>query len=107
MRMGVDKTLLDVDGEPLVVRAAEAVLSICEHAVVVTNRPEVLENAGLPDSVTILTDEVAYQGPIGGLVTALAQAPDEWVLAVAADMPWLEPGIVTALWDLRGDAPKR
>lgn len=104
MRMGVDKTLLDVDGEPLVVRAAEAVLSICEHAVVVTNRPEALLNAGLPDSVTILTDEVAYQGPLGGLVTALAQAPDEWVLAVAADMPWLEPGIVTALWELRSDA---
>lgn len=104
MRMGVDKTLLDVDGEPLVVRATEAVLRICANALVVTNRPEALESTGLPAEVPILTDEVAYQGPLGGLVTALAQAPDEWVLAVAADMPWLEPGIVSALWDLRDDA---
>lgn len=104
MRMGVDKTLLDVDGEPLVVRATEAVLSVCTHAVVVTNRPETLVDAGLPEGVRVLADEVAYQGPLGGLVTALAQASDEWVLAVAADMPWLEPAVVRALWDLRDDA---
>lgn len=104
MRMGVDKTLLDVDGEPLVVRATEAVLRVCAHALVVTNRPEALSGAGLPQGVPVITDEVAYQGPLGGLVTALAQAADEWVLAVAADMPWLEPAVVQALWALRDDA---
>ncbi len=101
MRMGVDKTLLPVDGEPLVSRVAEAVRQVCAHTIVVTNRPEGMAEAGLPSDVRVLADEVAYQGPLGGLVTALKNAEDEWVLAVAADMPWLNPGIVRALWAAR------
>ena len=40
------------------------------------------------------------------LVSALAAAETEWVLAVAADMPHLEPEIIRALWAARdgGDA---
>ena len=102
--MGVDKTLLPFDGEPLVRRVAEAAGRICAHVLVVTNRPDAIADAGLPGDVPVLTDEVAYQGPLGGLVTALAAAEDEWVLAIAADMPWLEPSIVRALWDARDGA---
>lgn len=103
-RMGVDKTMLLFDGEPLVRRVAETVASVCEHVVVVTNRPEAMASAGLPAGVRVLTDEVAYQGPLGGLVTALAAAEDEWVLAVAADMPWLEPSVIRTLWAARDGA---
>ncbi|MRR11055.1 formate dehydrogenase accessory sulfurtransferase FdhD, partial [bacterium] len=101
MRMGVDKTLLDVDGEPIVARVTETVLRVCDNAVVVTNRPEALRGAGLPGEVPVLRDEIAYQGPLGGLTTAMAFAEHEWVLAVAADMPWLEPAVIRALWDVR------
>lgn len=104
MRMGVDKTLLPVDGEPLLARVVEAVGAVCAHTIVVTNRPEALAEAGLSPDVPVLTDEVAYQGPLGGLVTALKDAPDDWVLAVAADMPWLQPALVRALWDARDGA---
>ncbi|MDY0339799.1 MAG: formate dehydrogenase accessory sulfurtransferase FdhD [Coriobacteriia bacterium] len=103
-RMGVDKTLLLFDGEPLVRRVAGTAGSVCHNVVVVTNRPEALAAAGLPPSVRILADEVAYQGPLGGLVTALAATEDEWVLAVAADMPWLAPSVIRALWDARDGA---
>jgi FdhD protein len=98
MRMGVDKTMLPVDGETLLARVVEAVSSVCAHTVVVTNRPEQAGEAGLPAGVPVLVDEVAFQGPLGGLVSALKDAPDDWVLAVAADMPWLEPDLVRALW---------
>jgi FdhD protein len=104
MRMGVDKTLLPVDGELLVTRVVEVVAEVCDHVVVVTNRPEALADATLPEGVRVLQDEVAYQGPLGGLVTALSAAQDDWVLAVAADMPWLRPEVVRLLWDARGDA---
>jgi molybdenum cofactor guanylyltransferase len=69
MRMGVDKTLLPVDGETLVARVVSAVGEVCAHTMVVTNRPEALEDAGLPATVRVITDEVPYQGPLGGLVT--------------------------------------
>jgi formate dehydrogenase accessory protein FdhD len=103
-RMGVDKTLLAVDGESLLLRVVESVGRVCEHTVVVTNRPEQAGEAGLSINVPVLADEVPFQGPLGGLVTALKDAPDEWVLAVAADMPWLEPELVRALWDARDGA---
>ena len=104
MRMGVDKTLLAVDGESLLLRVVEAVGRVCAHTVVVTNRPEQAGEAGLSINVPVLADEVPFQGPLGGLVTALKEAPDEWVLAVAADMPWLEPELVRALWEARDGA---
>src|SRR5512139_740013 len=76
MRMGVDKTLLAVDGVPLVSRVLDVARDVCAHALVVTNRPESLAEANLPADVDVLTDEVAYQGPLGGLVTALDSAQD-------------------------------
>ncbi len=104
MRMGVDKTLLDFDGEPLVAHVVEIVGAVCASTLVVTNRPEALAAAGLPAGVSVVRDEVAYQGPLGGLVTAMARSSEEWVLAVAADMPWLEPAVIRALWEARDDA---
>jgi FdhD protein len=101
--MGVDKTLLPFDGEPLVRRVVEAAGQICSNVVVVTNRPEAMADAGLPAGVPVLADEVAYQGPLGGLATALDASTEEWVLALAADMPHVEPAFVRALWDARGD----
>jgi len=104
LRMGIDKTLLPMDGEPLVSRVAAAVDSVCAHTIVVTNRPEALEGITLPAGVRIAQDEVAYQGPLGGLATALGVAGAEWVLAVAADMPWLSADVVRKLWDARDGA---
>ena len=104
MRMGVDKTLLPVDGETLLARVADAVAEVCLHTIVVTNRSEQISEAGLPPDTAVLIDEVPYQGPLGGLVTALKDAPDDWVLAVAADVPWLEPDVIRALWDARDGA---
>lgn len=106
VRMGVDKTLLALEGRPLVARVCEAVAEVCSATIVVTNRPEALEGVTLPDGTRVIQDEVAYQGPLGGLATALAAAETEWVLLVAADMPHLEPSIIEALWSARdgGDA---
>ncbi len=103
-RMGQEKTLLPVDGVPLIVRVVSAVLEVCADAVVVTNQPDVAARAGLPDSVAVVRDEIAYQGPLGGLATALGVARQPWVLAVAADMPWLEPGVARVLWEEHADA---
>ena len=104
MRMGVDKTLLPVDGETLLARVVEAVAQVCAHTVVVTNRPEQIAESGLPDDTPVFVDETPNQGPLGGLVTALREAPDDWVLAIAADVPYLEPEIIRALWEARDGA---
>ncbi len=104
MRLGIDKTLLSVDGEPLVLRVAEKVAEVCEHVAIVTDRPEALAEAGLPASIPVLQDEVAFQGPLGALAMALQSAEDDWVLAIGADVPDLHPEVVRLLWDARRDA---
>ncbi len=104
MRMGVDKTLLDVDGRPLLLRVIEAVAEACDQVIVVTNRPDAVAEAGVAADIPVLTDEVAYQGPLGGLATAMASARNEWVLAVAADMPHLSADVVRVLWEAREGA---
>ena len=88
MRMGVDKTLLAVDGEPL--RRARRATRSARSATTPSSSPTVPRRSrtpGCPTTCRSLADEVAYQGPLGGLVTAHGRADDDWVLAVAADMP--------------------
>ena len=101
MRMGMDKTLLPIEGEALLARVIKSVGEVCASTLVVTNRPEGLDELPLPEGVRVLSDEVPYQGPLGGLVTALAASEDEWVLAVAADMPFVSTEVVRMLWRAR------
>jgi len=103
-RMGLDKALLRIGGRTLVARVAEAVGAVCAHVLVVTNRPDALADAGLPADVSVVGDEVPHLGPLGGLVAALTHAQDPWILAVAADMPWIQPEVIRLLWERRADA---
>ena len=104
MRMGTDKTLMELGGQPLLIRAVEAVHPLATQTIVVTNRPDELPLAQLPDDIVVMTDEVAYQGPLGGIASACRQATNEWILTIAADMPWISQGIVDYLWQHRAGA---
>ena len=104
LRMGVDKTQIDIGGQALVTRAVNAVAPFAAQVIIVTNRPENLPLAQLPDNIEIITDEVAYQGPLGGLATALKVARHQWALTVAADMPWISEAVVRLLWGRRSGA---
>jgi len=101
LRMGVDKTQLDIGGRALVARAVNAVAPVVDEVIIVTNRPENLPLAQLPDGVEVMADKVAYQGPLGGLATGLAAASHPWALTVAADMPWISEDVVRLLWSQR------
>lgn len=101
MRMGVDKTQVDLGGIPLLAHAVNSAASFADQIIVVTNRPDSIATDKLQAEVEIVTDEIAYQGPLGGLSTALKVANNEWTLALAADMPWVSSKIIGELWDAR------
>ena len=66
-RMGRPKALLLFDGEPLIVHIVRALKHMFAEIVVVA-APE----QELPDlPVTLVRDEVAYQGPVGGIYYGL------------------------------------
>ncbi|RYG56923.1 molybdenum cofactor guanylyltransferase, partial [bacterium] len=88
-RMGRDKALLEIEGEPLVRRTARTLGSLFERTIVVTNREEVARAAqmsGCPD--------IYYnKGPLAGIEAALSYF-GEATFVVACDLPYLNPEFI-------------
>jgi molybdopterin-guanine dinucleotide biosynthesis protein A len=82
--MGKEKALLEIHGEPLVVRAARMLQTLCS-SVTVVGRPERYQPLGL----AAVADERPDLGPLGGILTALGQTNRPWNLVVACDLPYL------------------
>jgi molybdopterin-guanine dinucleotide biosynthesis protein A len=92
-RLGQDKPSLLLGGRPLALWVAEALGPWVAECWLLTNQPQSHLSLGLP----LLTDLRPWQGPLGGLETALFYARTPLVLAVAADAPFLEPSLLAAL----------
>jgi len=82
----------------------DAVFRVCDQVFVTTLLGDSPDESGLPGSVTVLADEAALQGPLGGLAGAMEAAEHEWVLAVDGQGGRLEPGVIGALWTARDSA---
>ena len=96
-RMGRDKALLVVDGEPLVERVARRLAAVCDTVVVASGaRPlDGLEYAQVADAVP-------GRGPLGGIVAALEACATHLAAVVAVDMPFADPAVLSLLaasWD--------
>ncbi len=94
--MGRDKALVEVDGVAMVVRVANALRAAgCQPVFAVGGDRAALEALG----IEFVTDAYPGEGPVGGVITALA-ACDTAVVVVACDVPYLTVHTVCAL--LRG-----
>jgi molybdopterin-guanine dinucleotide biosynthesis protein A len=92
-RLGRDKVTLPLAGKPLALWVAEALTPAVAEVWLVTNHPLAHADLHLP----LVTDLRPFQGPLGGLATALFYARTPWVLLAAADTPLLSPRLVAAL----------
>lgn len=87
---GPEKTLVAVDGEPLVRRAVEAVRAgTGRPPVVATHTAERRDEvaAVLEATVEFVLDDPGLEGPLAGLVAALDVVSTPWVVVVGGDMP--------------------
>src|SRR5579884_1540189 len=87
-RMGRDKALLEIGGEPLLLRVARAVSEAAGSTVIIGD-PGAYGRFGWP----VIADAAPGLGPAGGLFTALENTTEDWNLVVACDMP----GITAAM----------
>jgi len=83
-RMGRDKALLELAGEPLVVRAAKLAASV-------TGTPATIIGgaAYTPFGLRVVGDDLPGVGPLGGIATVLRASVAPWNLIVACDLPYL------------------
>jgi molybdopterin-guanine dinucleotide biosynthesis protein A len=101
-RMGHDKALLEIEGEPLVRRTARTLESLFERTIVVTNREEVAHAAQL----SAIPDIHFNKGPLAGIEAALSHF-GEATLIIACDLPYLNPEFIRfqcQRWNERLDA---
>ncbi len=101
-RLGQDKPSLRLGCRSLALWVASALAPWVETCWLITNQPQVHLSLGLP----LLTDLRPWQGPLGGLETALFYAPTPLVLAAAADAPFPAPSLLAALVAQAGQGVK-
>lgn len=92
-RMGTDKARLALpDGRPVIQSVLEVVESVCGEVVVVVDVPGRCEELGL--RARCVSDIVPERGPLGGLQAGLMAVEAPFALAVACDMPFLNPRLL-------------
>ena len=82
-RMGRDKALLELDGEPLIARALASLAEVCAEVAIAGGKQR-LEPFG-----RVICDRTPGLGPLSGIVAALEQSSWEWNLFVPVDVPFI------------------
>jgi molybdenum cofactor guanylyltransferase len=96
--MGRDKALLPWGGGTLLGHALDRLRTVCaDVAVACGDQPRYAE-AG----ARLVTDVVAGAGPLGALVSVLAQAPTPLALLLAVDLPFATPELLRFLLEEAG-----
>jgi molybdopterin-guanine dinucleotide biosynthesis protein A len=92
-RMGTPKALLPFDDEPLIVHVVATLRNLFAKVVVVAAPGQ--ELPAMP--ATVVRDDVAFQGPVGGLCYGLAAAGGEVSFVSSCDSAFLNLGLIAHL----------
>lgn len=97
-RMGRDKALLMLGGEPLVQRSLRKLSEICAEAAI-AGGTEDLARFG-----RVIPDQFPGCGPLGGIVSALEQSSLEWNLFLPVDAPFVPVASLKAMLEMASEA---
>jgi molybdopterin-guanine dinucleotide biosynthesis protein A len=99
-RMGTDKAFVPLLGKPMIEHILDRTANLGQDTtLLITNSPHDFAYLKLP----IYTDHIPGKGPLGGIYTALHHSPTNDVLAVACDMPFLNPALLRYMIGLRSE----
>lgn len=100
-RMGADKGLLLLGGQPLILRVVKRLQPQADELLITTNHPHAYAFLGLP----AYPDLLPGRGALGGLYTALSAASGELVGVAACDMPFASPEVFAGLHEILLEQP--
>ena len=89
VRMGRDKSLLEIGGRTLLERAIAVFDGIADEVLLACGPAGRYADLGRP----LVLDAFPDGGPLAGLEAGLRRAKTEWIAALACDMPRVEPSI--------------
>lgn len=92
-RMGRPKALLSFDGEPLIVHIVRSLGHLFADIVIVVAPGQELP----PLPATVVRDEVAYQGPVGGIYYGLKAANGRSCFVTSCDVAFLNLSLISYL----------
>lgn len=94
-RMGTDKAFVLFDGRTLIERTMDALRQVCGEIVVVANALEAYARF----DARVVPDTFPDFGPLAGLHAGLEAMRTDLGVAVAVDMPFLNPALLRAMID--------
>ena len=85
--MGRAKALLEIAGEPIILRLARLIRdTTCHDATIIGS------GAPVVNGLIVVPDDWPGAGPLGGIATALHHSDSDWNLILACDLPYLTQG---------------
>ncbi len=96
-RMGTDKAMLVLKGEPLWARQIRILRALRPEKIMISarNKP-----SWCPSDVEVVLDEPPSRGPLSGLAAALEKIQTTHLLAFAVDLPRMTSAHLRKLWSL-------
>ena len=101
-KFGEDQGVVKIAGTPLIGHVVDAVRSIVDETIVVTNSAERVAKYKqlVPDCVKFVVDTWESKGPLIGALTGFSVASGKYVLVVPFDTPFVSREIVSLLFEL-------
>ena len=103
-RLGRDKALEPLGGQPLIRRVIERVSKVSREIIVVVADQKKGDTLPLEPASRLTLDLYPGKGSLGGIYSGLTAAEEDWGLVVACDMPFLNPTLLRYMLSLRGTA---
>jgi molybdopterin-guanine dinucleotide biosynthesis protein A len=85
-RMGTDKSMLEIDGIPIIERTCQRLAGCFEQILISTNEADKFTLLGFE----VVPDKMPEQGPLMGIASALEVSANELNFVIACDIPQIE-----------------
>lgn len=101
--MGTNKSLLSLNGKPMIQWVLESLSSVFEKVVIASDHEADYRFLRL----TIIPDLVKNSGPLGGIHAALVHSAPNPIFVLPCDMPYVPPDAIQSILAHQSRAPAR